>query len=146
MLVLAPQVHGHSVRALRSASAASVPDVVLRAPFQESAEGIVAFVALVLVLVSLAQIVAHRHSASFKRDRDVILSFFGLVGEPFRALISSLLLRIHVSFFGRWFLLSLFLASLLASQVKFIVLFRLFLAEAELHVLVPGNGAGTRRH
>ena len=151
MFVLAPHVHGHSIRALRSAGAASVSDVVLRAPFQESAVGIVASVALVLVLVSLAQIVAHWHSAGFKLDRDFILSIFGLIGEPFGALVSSLLLRILFSFFRSRFLLVdhfLVLTGFLASQIKLILLFRLFRAKAELQtlVLVGRDGGGARRH
>ena len=99
VFVLAPHLHGHSIRALRSASAASVSDVVLGAPFQKSAVGIVACVARVLVLVSLAQIVAHWHSAGFQLDRDFILRIFSLIGETFRALIRSLRWLVHLSFF-----------------------------------------------
>ena len=99
MFVLAPHLHGHPVRALRGASAASVSDVMLGAPFQKSAVGVVACVALVIVLMSLAQIVAHWHSAGFQRDRDFILRIFRLIGEPFRALIRSLRLLIPLSFF-----------------------------------------------
>ena len=106
---------------------------------------------VVLELNSLAQIVAHWHSAGFHLDRDFILSISSLIGEPFRALIRSLRLLFRLSFFRSCFLLvypSLFLTGLLASQIKLILLFRLFLAEPELQTLVPvgRDGGGTCGH